>query len=413
MEIARFLFRLSWSASCFPKPPLLVATQLSRITSMTGKEHGMRRHRPLFVEGLENRAMLAGNVTVSVSDGTLFITGGDAGNGVSVQQLNSGRYFITGFNVSGGNTTVNGSLNGRIVSGVTNDIDVDLNGGADVFVMSNRASRRAELAAQLSGGTAGPIQPSPEAPSGSIDPGLTRVPRHLYIDTDEGNDGVGFTARVGSNDLHGGDRIGGDAVVNTGIHSDRVIALNSTIFDDLLIDTSDGVDNVRTDGTGTYGLLFADLGDGNDTFQSRNNWGFHSQIYGGAGHDRLSVNNYKFTEEVFLNGGGGDNIINATLLEAGHISVTAGAGSDVVNLTNTAAFGDHIVDVGDGNDDVNLFDTDTAGLLAVYLGGGNDDLDVGNTETGDTHFDGGAGFDNYDNNGGNNLRSLTRINFEA
>jgi len=69
----------------------------------------MSTSRKLWVESLENRALLAGNVSVSVSDGTLFITGGSAGNGVSVQQLNSGRYYITGFNVSGGNTTVNGS----------------------------------------------------------------------------------------------------------------------------------------------------------------------------------------------------------------------------------------------------------------------------------------------------------------
>src|SRR5690349_1891612 len=97
---------------------------------MTGKGKGMRKHRNLVVEGLENRALLAGNVAVSVSGGTLFITGDAAGNGVSVQQLDSGKYFVTGFSVSGGNTTVNGSAAGKIVTGVTNDINVDLNAGA-------------------------------------------------------------------------------------------------------------------------------------------------------------------------------------------------------------------------------------------------------------------------------------------
>jgi len=373
----------------------------------------MRKHRNLFVEGLENRAMLAGNVAVSVSSGSLVITGDGAGNGVSVQQLNSGRYYVTGFSVSGGNTTVNGSLAGKIVSGVTNDINVDLNAGNDVFVMSNRASRRAELAASLSGGTAGPIQPSPEAPSGSVDPGLTRVPKNLSVVTDDGADGVGFTARVGSNDLNGGDHVGGVATITTGNQNDRVIAKNSTIFDDLLIDTGNGNDNVHTDGSGTYDFLYATLGAGNDAFSSDRNWGFHSQIYGGDGHDFISVTNYNFTEEVFLHGGQGDNTINAGNMNAGHVSVWGLSGRDTVNLRNCSSSANFLVDVGESNDDVNLDDVDAAGSLLVYLQGGDDDLDVANSQTGDTLFDGGAGFDNYDNNGGNSLGSPTIINFEA
>jgi len=373
----------------------------------------MRKHRNLFVEGLENRAMLAGNVSVAVSGGSLVITGDIAGNGVSVQQLDNGKYFVTGFSVSGGNTTVNGSLAGKVVTGVTNDINVDLDGGNDVFVMSNRASRRAELAADLSGGTAGPIQASPQAPSANVDPGLTRVPKNLSVATEDGADGIGMTVRVGSNDLNGGNHVGGVANLKTGSGDDRVIVNNSTIFDDLLMDTGAGADNVNTSGSGTYDFLYATLGQGWDTFTSSNNWGFHSQIYGGNGNDTISVTNYNFTEEVFLHGGEGNNIINATNLNAGHVSVWGLAGQDTVNLTNCSSRANFLVDVGENNDNVNLDDVDATDTLSVYMGGGDDDLGVANSQTGDAYFDGGAGFDDYDNNGGNNLGSPTIVNFES
>jgi len=374
----------------------------------------MRKHRNLFVEGLENRAMLAGNVTVAVSGGSLVITGDIAGNGVSVQQLDNGKYFVTGFSVSGGNTTVNGSLAGKVVTGVTNDINVDLDGGNDVFVMSNRASRRAELAAQLSGGTAGPIQPSPQAPSSNVDPGLTRVPKNLSVATEDGADGVGMTVRVGSNDLNGGAHVGGVANLKTGSGDDRVIVKNSTIFDDLLIDTAAGADNVDTSGSGTYDFLYATLGQGWDTFTSTNSWGYHSQIYGGNGNDTISVSNYNFTEEVFLHGGEGDNTITANNMNAGHVSVWGLAGRDTVELTNCSSRANFLIDVGENDDDVDLDDVDVANTLSVYMGGGNDDLEVANSQTGDTFFDGGAGaHDNYDDNGGNTLGSPTIVNFES
>src|SRR5688572_22685435 len=110
----------------------------------------MRKSRKLWLESLENRALLAGNVSVSVDGNVLTIVGDDRGNGVSIQQLDHNRFFVTGFALNGSNTTINGQLNGRIVQGVRH-IDVDLNAGWDMFIMSNSDFRRNELAQQLSG----------------------------------------------------------------------------------------------------------------------------------------------------------------------------------------------------------------------------------------------------------------------
>src|SRR4051812_4522706 len=118
----------------------------------------MRTIRKLGVEGLERRSMLAGNIHAEVNGGVLVITGDDLGNGVSVQQLGEGKYFVSGFSVNGGNTTTNGNADGHVFSGAKSGINVDLNGGPDLFIVSNSAFRRAQLASQFSGGTAGPIQ---------------------------------------------------------------------------------------------------------------------------------------------------------------------------------------------------------------------------------------------------------------
>src|SRR5688572_29531503 len=84
----------NWSISCFPQNPLRTAfcTAFSQLNGFAGKGLIMRTIRKLGVEGLERRSMLAGNIHAEVNGGVLVITGDDAGNGVSVQQLGEGKY---------------------------------------------------------------------------------------------------------------------------------------------------------------------------------------------------------------------------------------------------------------------------------------------------------------------------------
>lgn len=372
----------------------------------------MRKYRNLFVEGLEKRAMLAGNVAVSVIDGTLMISGNGLANGVAVQQLDNGKFFVSGFNLNGENTRINGELAGRVVSGVNDGIVVDLDAGADVFVMSNSAFRRNQLAQNLSGGTAGPIAVSPQAPNAATThPVTTRVVGDLFIATDEGNDGVGFGARVGKNT--GGNTLDGTVTVNTANGADRVIADRTEAFDDMLFDTGSGNDSVSANVARVGDFLFADLGAGRDVFRSTNARGFHSQILGGADNDGIRVANYRFTEEIFLFAGGGNNLITANRMSANAISITAGAGADTINVQGSSGlFTTYLVDSGAGNDSVTIHDTWVNNMLKVTLGDGNDDLHVGDTTTGDTYFDGGAGDDTYHNDGGNSFGSFEDAGFE-
>ena len=65
---------------------------------MSTKMTAARRsdHRRLFLEGLESRAMLAGNVTASVSGGSLILRGDSLGNDVAVTWIAPNRYQVTG-----------------------------------------------------------------------------------------------------------------------------------------------------------------------------------------------------------------------------------------------------------------------------------------------------------------------------
>jgi len=175
--------------------------------------------RQCAVESLENRALLAGNVTAIVDDGSLVVRGDVAGNGVAIHQTDIGRYVVTGFDL-GGATTVNGSSSPQIFNGVTADIVVDLQGGDDVLVMSNNAATRQSLADEASGGTAGTIAASPEPLTTNVSPGQVGVPRNLLIQTGDGNDGVGLNVKA----LNAS---GGSARVDTGAGMDRVSVKNS------------------------------------------------------------------------------------------------------------------------------------------------------------------------------------------
>src|SRR5690348_6679077 len=86
-----------------------------------------RLHRkPQFRRGferLENRALLAGNVTAAVVAGTLNLTGDASGNALLVVQTASNTWRVQGLG-----TTINGGNTAFLASGVT-DITADLMDG--------------------------------------------------------------------------------------------------------------------------------------------------------------------------------------------------------------------------------------------------------------------------------------------
>lgn len=371
----------------------------------------MRKSRKLWVESLENRTLLAGNVSVFVDGDVLKIIGDGQGNGVSVQQLDNNKFFVTGFAASGGDTTVNGQLTGRIVSGV-NHIDADLNAGWDIFIMSNSAFRRDQLAQQLSGGTAGPIQASPEAPNANTtDPVTTRVTGNVSVKLDDGNDGVGIGARIGRLDANG-NIINGVLSINGGNGRDQVNVDRSTAFDDMLFDMGSGNDTVQANTVRVGDFIFASMGDGSDRFVSDNAHGWHSQILGGNQDDVVDIRNYRMEQEVFVDTGSGNDRIYGSGVGGISIAFVTGDGNDRIGVDGANSRGGTTVDTGSGNDFVRLNGFFTADHLGVFQGDGDDTLRLKNTTADDTTLSGGSGFDTYFNDGGNNLGGLSKSGYE-
>src|SRR6476620_1449230 len=68
---------------------------MKRKNSKTSATFARRR---FLVEGLEPRCLLAGNVNVFVSGGSLFVQGDGGDNAVLIQQEGDGVYSVTGLN---------------------------------------------------------------------------------------------------------------------------------------------------------------------------------------------------------------------------------------------------------------------------------------------------------------------------
>lgn len=112
------------------------------MSPLDGKRH-------LKFELLELRAMLAGNVLVSVIDGDLRVEGDDQDNVLEFQQLtrSDSRAARGGmsFRITPGEGT---SLNrndpgvGMVISGVTRNVDVNMGGGADALTVMGASGRQ-------------------------------------------------------------------------------------------------------------------------------------------------------------------------------------------------------------------------------------------------------------------------------
>ena len=114
----------------------------------------MRAERPrsgqskrLGIERLENRELMAGNVTAAVQGGFLVVTGDTADNGVTIDYIQAtNSYQVIGTTPSGGTaTTINGldtsvPANAQIFTNVTKGLKVTLNAGNDNLVFGAATS---------------------------------------------------------------------------------------------------------------------------------------------------------------------------------------------------------------------------------------------------------------------------------
>jgi hypothetical protein len=318
--------------------------------------------RSLFLENLEGRALLAGNVLAAVDGSVLKITGDDAANGVLIRLVSEKpagsttpvvKIAVVGVPTRDGTTTVPTTINGYgrgfLVSpeGLTG-ISVNLGAGNDGLGINN-----------------------PPPADKSLPPVPVRLPGTVSISTGEGNDSV--SGMIDNNT---------SVSIDLGNGSDR-LSLGGSRVKDL---------GILTDGT-------ADANVGEDqVFLERLNVLGKTNIGMGAGVDKLGIKGAAFAGPVGIGlGPGNDNVLIAAGVDAPPVNFAAGLeingglDNDVIGLANVTLAGatSHLKIVGDplppagsttpplGGDDQVLLDTvKVGGNTHIAAGVGNDRVGI-------------------------------------
>jgi hypothetical protein len=383
-------------------------------------------NRILKVETLEPRAMLAGNVSVSVSGGNLIVRGDAKDNLVLIEQVGSGRYAVTGSDFANGGepgfqtgpTRVNGQANGTVVvSGVTGDINVDLRAGRDGLGIGNSVEDLGTLAEDcgldFGFGEGGGNGSGSESPGGGIVlqqqvAGRFFVPRNLIVNTGDGNDFALINADVKTS-----------AVINTGNGNDDLAFGNPSsaesdvhVGNDLVVLTGSGHDHACIQFATVDDHINVQTGNGNDLLEIDEFDAGHVLVLSGSGNDLVDLDDFDTDREVVVNTGAGNDLANVEDFDAGQgfgprgqrgagfITVVTGAGNDVAVLNDFAADG-VVVDTGAGNDGIpgeeefpiTIADASITNHLNVVTGAGNDLLAVFNVEARNAVINTGAGND--------------------
>ena len=378
------------------------------------------RGRTMAVEPLEGRAMLAGNVSVSVSGGSLIVRGDNAANGVFISQIDDGVYAVTGFDLGTGSnvaTKINGSANDSLVfKGVTGDVNVDLKNGNDLLGIGNSPDDLAALAEECGfqfglgdGNGGGGGEDVVDVTAAEVTPveGRFFVPRNLIVNTGNGHDGIAVLA-----DVHN------SAIINTGSGDDAVAFGNLfdsendiTVGNDLVVLTGSGNDEVCAHLVTVNGLINVQTGDGNDGVEIHNFDAGAVLALTGNGIDFVGLSTFDTDNTVVVNTGGGNDTVFLHDFSAGqgfgpkgqkgagYVTVVTGAGNDNAELTYFEADG-VVVDTGAGNDGTPSGDSpitvafaDITNYLTVVTGAGNDLVNVGFVQTENMVIDTGAGND--------------------
>ncbi|UOM33500.1 calcium-binding protein [Acuticoccus sp. I52.16.1] len=169
----------------------------------------------------------------------------------------------------------------------------------------------------------------------------------------------------------------GDDTMEGGAGDDLMVWNNGDGSD--VMDGGEGIDTAQVNGSGNAGDEFVVRTNGENVFFERVNFGNFS----------LDIRN---TEILELNGGGGDDTMDARDLEAGRVALTQSGGEGDDQLIGSQ--GDDLIQGDAGNDTlVGFRGSDT------MEGGDGDDLMVWNNGDGSDTMDGGAGDDTAQVNG--------------
>lgn len=363
------------------------------------------RQRP-GIECLESRNLMAGDVTVAVTDeGGLSISGDDQANSISIEAgENPGEYVVTGHPTEDGDTTINSGAS-FTTAGVTRGIRIRMGDGADTVRGSGF---------RVNGGLGISMGPGDD----SVELSEVGVRNSLRVGLGEGEDSLSLTdVRVrGRGTIRGGE--GPDSVqiqdsafahrvgISTGAESDTVNIENSAARA-LLIAAGPGDNRIALTDTNVARLVTIVTGDGNDEISSINTApqpaddtteGQRPTRWGGA----------RILDR------GGENTINLANLGVGRagLRIRTGEGVDTASLENVHVRGRTWLHTGAEADNLEILDSVFARGVRLQMGAGDDVLRIAESAfRGVTVLAGGPGVDTFFNED-NNFNGPLLENFE-
>lgn len=266
-----------------------------------------RKYRRLTFQALEGRAMMAGDVAVSILNGDLRVTGDSQDNEVAiVQTIQQGQPVAGSFFVGGVNgTTVNGG-GGQTFTGVTRDFSINLVGGADRITLGDNVATN-----------------------------HFTVPNDLRIDTGSGADTLALN-RITVRD---------DTFITTGIEADRIdisgvfgVAGVDNGQNDMTINTGDGSDVMRLVNIFVRRDLNINTGtdSGSDLIDMAiGNIGRDVNIATGAGIDTVAVQQMGVNGDLRIDTGTDRDVVVISDSECDELFVSLGTGRDQLEIFNT------------------------------------------------------------------------------
>jgi hypothetical protein len=330
-------------------PPRAIMSK--KRASIGPARHRSSRERRLLLESLETRQLLAGDITASVVDGRLTLTGDDAANEVFVGDLGDGRFVIRGMaGATGAATTINGQAE-VIVEGVVDtagitDITANLGGGDDRFLFS--------IESDWSGGnpfsqgwTDGAFKPLLH------DHGYASLAGKLVVNLGDGNDTAVITGSASAGmEIEGGSDAGDDGVFI------RTNVAQSTHY--VVTHLGGGNDYVALSLESIPDAVDVTTGDGNDTVLLAYRTDANLNLDTGAGNDRVVVEG-GYTSPGKVNPAPANGTDNT-------LTILTGTGDDNIALTQLFA-SKLIVDSGLGLDEVTIKGININGDVSVRGGG--------------------------------------------
>lgn len=332
----------------------------TRISSRTAARRRSRRS-PLRLESLEQKALLAGDVHVALSGGSLVVTGDADDNDITItaDADGSGHVTITG----NGGTMINGEA--ELDFTYTNDLKVNLGAGSDTLT--------------IDGNTTGAIRKNLTIDLGSGDNTLN-ISGNLKV-----NGNAKATAAAGDDTVAVSDLTANDIYFALGQGTATVSVTDSAALTgslQVLADaaTSGGAHAVTLDGLNVANDLIVKLGTGDATITLDDaTVDDDISLTTGVGASTVTVGGTEeiYSDDLVIKTGTGDATVSVTGGGMGALSITTGGGTTATPFTAT----------------INVSQVEVDKSLTVNTGAGADTVTVGGDVAHNVSISTGSGDD--------------------